>query len=92
MDKLNMNNTKHHEKINTHTQITKNTIQRSGLLFFFRKGNICAARFGTSLIFFKELKKEWMGGWKMNKERLKVAYAVVEMYAVSDKQANICEH
>ena len=33
-----------------------------------------------------------MDGWKMNKERLKVAYAVVEMYTVSDKQANICEH
>ena len=38
MDQLNMNNIKHHEKINTHTQITKNnTIQRSGLLFFFSK-------------------------------------------------------
>ena len=41
MDQLNMNNVKHHEKINTHTQITKNyTIQRPGLLFFFRKGNM----------------------------------------------------
>ena len=38
MDQLNMNNVKHHEKINTHTQITKNNnIQRSGLLFFFSK-------------------------------------------------------
>ena len=38
MDQLNMNNVKHHEKINTHTQITKNyTIQRPGLLFFFSK-------------------------------------------------------
>ena len=36
MDQLNMNNVKHHEKINTHTQITNsNTIQRSGLLVFF---------------------------------------------------------
>ena len=43
MDQLNINNIKHHEKINTHTQITKsNTIQRSDLLFFFRKGNMCS--------------------------------------------------
>ena len=42
MDQWNMNNIKYHEKINTHTQITENnTIQRSGLLFFFRKGNMC---------------------------------------------------
>ena len=39
MDKLKMNNTKHHEKVNTHTyihtQVTKNnTIQRSSLLYF----------------------------------------------------------
>ena len=35
MDQLNMNNIKHHEKINTHTQRTKNnTIQRAGLFFF----------------------------------------------------------
>ena len=33
-----MNNIKHHEKINTHTQTAKNNaIQRSGLLFFFLK-------------------------------------------------------
>ena len=33
MDQLNMNNIKYHEKINTHTQRTKNnTIQRSGFL------------------------------------------------------------
>ena len=48
MDQLNMNNIKHLEKINTHTQITKtNTIQRSGLLFFFFffffENAICAA-------------------------------------------------
>ena len=44
MDQLNMNNMKHHEKINTHSQITKNnTIQRSGLPFFFRKGNMCGS-------------------------------------------------
>ena len=42
MDQLNMNNIKHHEKINTYTQITKNnTIQRSDLLFFFEEA-ICA--------------------------------------------------
>ena len=44
MDQLNMNNIKHHEKINKHTQITKNnTIQRSGLIYiyFFEKA-VCA--------------------------------------------------
>ena len=42
MDQLNMNNIKYHEKINTHSQITKsNIMQRSGLLDFFRKGNMC---------------------------------------------------
>ena len=43
MDQWNMNDIKHHEKISTHSQITKNnTIQRSGLHFFFEKA-ICAA-------------------------------------------------
>ena len=38
MDQLNMNNIKHHEKANTHSQITKNnTIQRSGLIFFSKQ-------------------------------------------------------
>ena len=42
MDPLNINNIKHHEKFNKHTQITKsNTTQISSLLFFFRKGNMC---------------------------------------------------
>ena len=43
MGQLNMYNIKHYEKINAHTQITKNnTIQRSGLLHFFEKA-ICLA-------------------------------------------------
>ena len=38
---MNMDNIEHHEKINMHTQMTKNnTIQRSALLFFFVKGNM----------------------------------------------------
>ena len=42
MERLNMNNIKHHEKINTQTQVTKNsTIQTSGLLPFCRNGNMC---------------------------------------------------
>ena len=38
MDQLNMNNIKHHEKINTHTQITKNSTYKD--LAFFLKSNI----------------------------------------------------
>ena len=44
MDQWSMNNIKHHEKINTHTQIANNnSIQRSGQLFFFQKGNMCGS-------------------------------------------------
>ena len=43
-NQLNLNNIKHHEKINTHTQIAKNyTIQRPGLLYFLFEKAICAA-------------------------------------------------
>ena len=44
MDELNMNNIKHHENINTHSQITKNNIiEISVLLFFFSKKAVHAA-------------------------------------------------
>ena len=44
MNQLDMNDIKYHEKVNAHTQITKNnTIQRSDLLFFFSEEAICAS-------------------------------------------------
>ena len=43
MDQLNMKNIKDHEKVNTHIQTTENnTMQRSVLLSFFQKGNMCS--------------------------------------------------
>ena len=41
MDQLNMNNIKHHEKNNTHTQRTKsNTKQKDLAYYFFQKGSM----------------------------------------------------
>ena len=63
MDQLNMNNVKHHEKINTHTQITNsNTIQRSGLLVFFEKAIFAApnlSQFGEHQILGPNLPKKY---------------------------------